>query len=542
MYNTRSKVGSGSVTEDVVVIDDDDVVPSDVITSASSGTSATMPTSKTQATKVKNISSNNDILIIEDDDDGFNHAHDNSVVLSTSVSENYDDDKRKAVATTAIHAEGDVSVVSLDDDIEILPSSAVELNNKKRCSNSSDVKDFRKRRKAQNDSSSQSQQSMHDDSDDDICIMDVIPISNSGTFIPRTIKQEVITTTSDATLTTTTLSNNDRNKSLPNIDKDNNLNISISEVFNGCANRKNLTNDGNSGSCSKISCPSNADSVIINTTTNGESLPDDCVMSSTNQAKYTSAMSPQRVPAVHSSSLNTSTITTVTTNMSTSSMTTTSTTSCSNSNATSVHNTSNSATSEAHSIGKIPSKLPLQPNSIIQQQESLASNNINKENGQKLSTPPINNRVTPNNITNNRSSDKIPQSKTLHVIGRFLEHRHCISDIFYSNLNRSGCSAKIPSTFIRHCRELIKNETGLYWSSIKTTSILDDVDATNGHQLRRTFYKQDVNVEIDENESNIEVILNSLLWLKIETTPVHYPNAELLGDMLVRYVLKVSFA
>ena len=168
---------------------------------------------------------------------------------------------------------------------------------------------------------------------------------------------------------------------------------------------------------------------------------------------------------------------------------------------------------------------------------------------------------------------KIPQTATLHVIGNFLENKYKCSEIFSTNPSNDLKVLEVSEDIECHMRELLKSEIGLYWSSVRTSSVmgidvskinslsvLGAVSESSSKQCTHTNVSASGNcvnclVRVDDtnkkgaaeqgrgvlaDQNDIEVVLNSLLWLKLCISNIHSPDADLVGDMFARYVLKVS--
>lgn len=206
--------------------------------------------------------------------------------------------------------------------------------------------------------------------------------------------------------------------------------------------------------------------------------------------------------------------------------------------------------------------------------DKLQKENISNSNEIVISHQPM-------NKVENAANGKIPQLATLHIIGRFLETQRKSSVIFSCNLDRSLKDLHISAELSESSREQTKHETGLYWSSVRSTGLLGiDVSKLNslsvigssvnegwcshttisatGNCVNCNVYvtpkttadlsNTDTSTRseavvgrgtmVDEND--VDVVINSLMWLRLGITAIHYPDAELLGDMLARYVIKVS--
>ena len=225
-------------------------------------------------------------------------------------------------------------------------------------------------------------------------------------------------------------------------------------------------------------------------------------------------------------------------------------------------------------------------------QESAASNtsdaesvnHVEKENGSNQQNETAS---TDDSFLSNRgestSNGKIPRSCTLNIIGKFLQRQNCFDEIFCYNLNRRLCPIRLSPDLEPYMRAQTKRETSLYTSCVtnignlgidvsglNSLSVLGGNKAvgdagcnhitvsTSGNCVNCHVYVDpklsDKSTNPDEeiknvkgrgsivDENDVEVVINSLMWLRLGITALHYPDPELLGDMLARYVIKVRYA
>ncbi|KAF2352446.1 hypothetical protein FHG87_016797 [Trinorchestia longiramus] len=171
--------------------------------------------------------------------------------------------------------------------------------------------------------------------------------------------------------------------------------------------------------------------------------------------------------------------------------------------------------------------------------------------------------ISPTGSEQGQSNGKIPHWLTMNMVGKFLENSYSNQEILNSSLNRCFPRA-VDASLLQFCRVQRNTEASLYWASVNQTNLLGidmsskntlsvlngtggkapSTDSTHaqGNHAHGGDDDEQSNVGVQErlsaeDENDIEVVINSLLWLKLHMTPLHFPDAEMIGDMLARYVI-----
>ena len=173
------------------------------------------------------------------------------------------------------------------------------------------------------------------------------------------------------------------------------------------------------------------------------------------------------------------------------------------------------------------------PVPITNKENSVSTNKVSSQNTSIKNEKPMSGSLAKQD---QMSGGKIPQSATEQIIGQFLEYTCPIEKVFSYNAKR----IKHAPTNSRKI-EQSKTEISLYYSSVKNSpefclgmNALNSLNPSN--QKGGDKNEGASNLE----SSDIDRVINSLVWLRLAITTIHYPEAELIGDMLSRYVVQCT--